>query len=82
VSAGRFGEQVLVEARPDQQHPCLVRARAEPVPSFNEPIQMAATDRLACLGFADCRDPPGGRIGVIVSDDDVQLPLVTVGNET
>src|SRR6056297_3030018 len=77
----RYGTQRRIERRADKEEACAIGSRPEPVPCFGEPIQVAATDHLAGLGFADRGDAAGGHIGVVVGDNDVQLPFDTVSTQ-
>jgi len=81
VSAPRYVEQVLVEGRADQQQPGSVGPWAKPVPSFDETIEMATADAFASLGFAEGGDTTGCWVGVVVGNDEIELPLVALGHQ-
>ena len=81
VTVPCFSVQRRIKRRADQEETCAIGSRPKPVPCFDEPIQVAATEHLAGLGFADRGDAAGGHIGVVVGDDDVQLPFDTANND-
>ncbi len=73
-------DQPLIEARADQEQPCLDRTGAELVPRLDETIEMTSDDPLACLGFADHGDASGCRFA-ICHDSGVRPCGQPVGSE-
>ena len=81
ATAPRFDVQRRIERQAEKEEACVLGPGPESVSGFDEPIQVATTDHLAGFGFADRGDAAGGRIGVVVRDNDVQLLLNTASND-